>query len=126
MKTAYLVLYMFSFLIAAVPLSSYGVLIPFFAEDLGIEETEYSVLFVMLSVGNLLACALYKVLEWKKRLPRHHAVCMVGAVGMAILCLIMVKTRQKMVQCIVLSIFGMFENIFVMTVNICLLIAAPK
>lgn len=91
--TSCLVIYMLTFFLVAIPQSSLGVLIPFFAEDLGIEETEYSILFLMLSVSGLIACFLYKAIESQKKLPKHHIVCMIGGIGLAISCLIMANMR---------------------------------
>lgn len=124
--SSYLAIYMLSFFLAGVPQSSIGVLIPFFSEDLGIEETEYSILFTMMSVSSLAACFLYKALESHKKLPRHHMVCTVTAIGLTFTCFVMASMRERIPQCIVLSILGMFSSILVMTVNICLLLAPPQ
>ena len=124
--STYLAIYMISFFLVGIPMSSIGVLIPFYSEDLGIEETEYSVLFTMMSVSNLAACFLYKAFESHKKLPRHHIVCIVTSAGLAFFCFVMAGMTQRIPQCIVLSILGMFWSILVMTVNICLLMAPPK
>jgi hypothetical protein len=59
----YLALYMFSLFIKANLMSSEGALIPFIAADAGTEETDYSIIFVMISISTLIAALLYKVLR---------------------------------------------------------------
>jgi hypothetical protein len=59
---AYLAIYMSNFFLISIILSSVGGLIPFLAAELAIDEREYSIIFTLLSLTNILAAVLYKTL----------------------------------------------------------------
>jgi hypothetical protein len=61
-SNSHLALYMVSLFITALPFSSIGPLIPFMAADLGIDETDYSVMFIWISVATFSGVAIYKIL----------------------------------------------------------------
>jgi hypothetical protein len=126
MANPHLLLYMASFFLIAIPFSGLGSLIPFLAADLGIEEMEYSLLFVLVSVGSVLAALLYKFIESQGLLPKHHTVCMIDSLGMIIFCLIMANMKTRISQSIIYSIFGMLAYAQVITINICLMTTPAK
>ena len=124
-RVGHLILYMVTFILTAIPLNCVGALIPYLAADLGIDETEYSLLFIFASVGSVLATIIYKLLEYFHKLPKHHMICFfalyVGAAG----CVAMFFMHTRISQCVMFLVFGLFCYFVIITVNICLVRAAP-
>jgi hypothetical protein len=125
-SNAYLALYMVSLFISAIPITSVGSLIPFMAADVGIDETDYSIIFVMISASTLIAAVLYKLLGVYKLLPKHHTILIISSLEMVIFSVVMVYMKTKNSQCIALSILKFFNYLFVVTANICLMIVPTK
>ena len=122
----HLVLYMFSLFITALPFSSVGPLIPFMASDLGIDETEYSIMFVWISVATFTAAIIYKVLGKYRLLPSFHTTLIISCLEMAIFSVVFTFMKTKSTQIIIISIIKFFNYVFVVGANICLMIAPPK
>jgi hypothetical protein len=71
---------MSSLFITAIPLSSVGAIIPYMAAEAaeaaeaGIDETYYSIIFVMISISILIGAILYKALGVYQHLSKHHTI----------------------------------------------------
>ena len=122
----YLVLYMFSMFITAIPFSAIGPLIPFMASRLAINETEYSVLFAMISISTLIAALVYKILGKYRFLPKYHTVLIISCLEMVIFSVVFSFMVTKDSQCIVIAIIKFFNYIFVVSINICLMMTPSK
>jgi MFS family permease len=96
------------------------------AADAGIEETDHSIIFVMISASTLIAAILYKVLGVYKLLPKHHTILIISCLEMVIFSVVMVYMKTKISQCIALSILKFFNYYFVVSAYICTMIVPPK
>lgn len=121
----YLAVYMSNFFLISIILSSVGGLIPFLASDLNIDERDYSIIFTLLSLTNILAAIIYKTLEKHSLLPKGHTICLICVIGMAIFALGMSFMRIKNTQCFILAVFNLFCYGLIIQTNICLILAAP-
>jgi MFS family permease len=122
----YLVLYMVSLFITAIPFSAVGPLIPFMAAELSINETEYSVLFVMISASTFIAAIFYKILGKYRFLPKYHTVLIISCLEMVVFSVAFTFMSTKNTQCIIIAIIKFFNYIFVVSTNICLMMAPSK
>jgi hypothetical protein len=124
--TSYLVLYMFNILISAIPSGCMGSLIPFLAADLDIDETEYAILFVFMSLGCLASVILFTVLTSYQLLPKYHTTSIVCALEIIIFSLAMPYVKSKTSQIIVVTAISIFAEILQIVTFICVAIAPSK
>lgn len=104
----YLIIYMLTVFYTVMPPSCIGALIPFMAADLGIDETEYSTMFIFISLGCLASAILFKVLISSHLLPKHHSIMIICALEVAIFSIVMLYAKTKDIQIIVITILCAF------------------
>jgi predicted MFS family arabinose efflux permease len=105
-------MYMLTTFYTVIPPSCIGALIPFMAADLNIDETEYSTMFIFISLGCLASAILFKLLTSKQLLPKHHTTMIICALEVAIFSLAMLFSTTKTIQIIIITIlcaFGYFQ-----------------
>lgn len=71
-KTRHSLLYLASFIVEGLNISSFGPLIPIKAKLSNQPETNYSIVFTLMGLGFIIGCALVNYLE--KRLGAHKAI----------------------------------------------------
>jgi MFS family permease len=122
----HLALYMASLFITALPFSFVGPLIPFMASDLGIDETEYSIMFIWISVATFSAAIVYKILGKNQLLPKYHTTLIVCCLEIAIFSVVFTFMKTRNTQIIIICIIKFFNYVIVVVANICLMVAPPK
>jgi hypothetical protein len=124
--TSYLVLYMFNILISGIPSNCIGSLIPFMAGDLDIDETEYALLFIFITLGCLGSAIIFKALTSYQLLPKYHTTCIICAIEIIIFSVAMPFVKTKTLQIIILTILNIFGYLLEIVSLICLNIAPAK
>jgi hypothetical protein len=120
---AYLALYMFGLFITVIPFTSISPLIPFMVADLSVDETAYFVMLVVNSVATFTAAIIYKLIGNFALLPKYHTTLIVCCLEMIIFSVVFTFMKTMTSQCIVIAILKFFNYVFVVTTNICLMIA---
>ncbi len=123
---AYLLAYMTLFLIISVPFTCMGSLIPFLAEDLNIDETEYSSLFLLISISSVVAALANMLMEAYRIMTDIHHKKILCLLGMGALSAGFAYSNTIFWQFFTTSILNMFAYVIAITTNVCLLLAAPK
>ena len=77
----YLALYMIGFFTISIPTISVGSLIPFMASELQVNETEYSIIFLVMSMATLTAALAYKLLGKFELFPKYHTIPIISSLS---------------------------------------------
>jgi MFS family permease len=83
-------------------------------------------MFIWISVATFTAAIIYKILGKYRLLPSFHTTLIVCCLEMAIFSVVFTFMKTKNTQIIIISIIKLFNYIYVVGTNICLMIAPPK
>ena len=114
---SYFVLYMTGCFFTAMPLGSVDALIPFMAHRANTDQSEYSNIYVIISLALLAGAIVQKALSMYKLLPKHHIIMLIGSLGIAAFSVIVTLMDSKDTQYIAWSLLKIFNYFFMVSLS---------
>ena len=118
-------LYGATFFIFGFQITGLGPIIPYFSDEYGYKETEYSFLFASRSVGMLVGAVFVKYMQSWSSTPKHHSILISASIFIFVFLCLFSSAETPLVQGVYYFLGSIFYGFVEVVPNVCLVAINP-